>query len=107
MELSDDREGDSHDWFFLAMIHASKNQKEEGRRWYDRAVAWYHRSRPGDQELYRFQIEAAAALGIPRPSATMVTTQPKPGGSIANPLMFHRGSGRLLDAAPIGGTIPE
>jgi tetratricopeptide (TPR) repeat protein len=39
MELRGDGEGDSYDWFFLAMIHAGKNQKEEGRQWYDRAVA--------------------------------------------------------------------
>ena len=42
MELRSDGKGDSYDWFFLAMIHARKDQKEEGRQWYDRAVAWFH-----------------------------------------------------------------
>ena len=67
MELRSDGKGDSYDWFFLAMIHARKDQEEEGRQWYDRAVAWFHNARQGDRELYRFQVEAAQALGIPRP----------------------------------------
>ncbi len=107
MELRGDGAGDSYDWFFLAMIHASKNQKEEGRQWYDRAVAWYHKTRQGDRELYRFQVEAAEALGIPRPSAPMVTTQPKPGGSSANPPTIHRKLGRTSNVAPGDGTTPE
>ena len=78
MELRGDGKGDSYDWFFLAMIHARKDQKEEGRQWYDRAVAWFHNARQGNRELYRFQVEAAAALGIPRlPPVPMVTTQPQ------------------------------
>lgn len=82
-------EGDSYDWFFLAMIHASKNQKEEGRRWYDRAVAWFHKNRPGDRELYQFQIEAAEALGIPGPPAAPTTTQSGPAQS-PNPTSMRR-----------------
>ena len=77
MELRGDGKGDSYDWFFLAMIHARKDQKEEGRQWYDRAVAWFHNARQGNRELYRFQVEAAAALDIPRPPVPMVTTQPQ------------------------------
>jgi tetratricopeptide (TPR) repeat protein len=77
MELRSDGKGDSYDWFFLAMIHARKDQKEEGRQWYDRAVAWFHNARQGNRELYRFQVEAAAALGIPRHPVPMVTTQPQ------------------------------
>ena len=80
---------DSYDWFFLAMIHASKNQKEEGRQWYEKAVAWFHETRQGDRELYRFQIEAAQALGIPGTPDPMAPTQPKPGGS-ANPSAIRR-----------------
>ena len=113
MELSGDGEGDSYDWFFLAMIHASKNQKEEGRHWYDRAVAWYHKIRQGDRELYRFQVEAAAALGIPTPSAPMLIMQPKRGGAsahpltIPHPLTFPRRLGRISNVAPGDGTTPE
>jgi hypothetical protein len=107
MELSGDGQGDGFDWFFLAMIHAGKNQKEEGRQWYDRAVAWHHKARPGDRELHRFQVEAAAALGIPGPSAPLVTTQSKPGGASANPLTIHRRSGRTSNVVPGDGTTPE
>jgi tetratricopeptide (TPR) repeat protein len=113
MEMRGDGEGDSYDWFFLAMVHASKNQKDEGRQWYDRAVAWYHKTRQGDRELYRFQVEAAEALGIPGPSAPMVATQPNPGGSTASkvtlphPLTIHRRLGQLPNVAPSDGTTPE
>ena len=65
MELRD--EGDSADWFFLAMIHRRLGRKERAREWYDKAVRWSHRYRPGDEELYRFEVEAAEALGLPRP----------------------------------------
>jgi hypothetical protein len=75
MELRGNGQGDSYDWFFLAMIHANKNEREEGRRWYDKAVAWFHTNRQGDRELYRFQVEAAKALGIPEPAAPLLTTQ--------------------------------
>ena len=77
MELRGDGKGDSYDWFFLAMIHARKGRKEEGRQWYERAVAGSHNARQGNRELYRFQVEAAAALDIPRPPVPMVTTQPQ------------------------------
>jgi tetratricopeptide (TPR) repeat protein len=65
MELRD--EGDSADWFFLAMIHSRLGHKERAREWYDKAVQWSHRMRPGDDELYRFEVEAAQALGLPKP----------------------------------------
>jgi tetratricopeptide (TPR) repeat protein len=73
MELRGDGQGDSYDWFFLAMIHATKNESEAGRRWYDRAVAWFNSNRRGDRELYRFQVEAAKALHIPEPPAPQMT----------------------------------
>jgi tetratricopeptide (TPR) repeat protein len=65
MELND--EGNSADWFFLAMIHQRLGRKERAREWYDKAVHWSHRHRPGDEELYRFAVEAAEALGRPKP----------------------------------------
>ena len=40
MELRD--EGDSIDWFFLAMIHQRLGRKERAREWYDKAVQWTH-----------------------------------------------------------------
>jgi hypothetical protein len=49
------------------MIHRRLGRKERAREWYDKAVQWSHRYRPGDEELYRFEVEAAEALGLPKP----------------------------------------
>jgi hypothetical protein len=69
MELRD--EGDSADWFFLAMIHRRLGRKERAREWYDKAVRWARRYGASDkvlfEELYRFEVEAAEALGLPKP----------------------------------------
>jgi tetratricopeptide (TPR) repeat protein len=67
MELRN--EGDGFDWFFLAMIHAKLNHAERARQWYDKAAEWFRRSQPGSAELYRFQVEAAELLGLPKPAA--------------------------------------
>ena len=67
MSLREQGQGDSFDWFFLAMIEARKDRKIEGRQWYDRAVEWFKKVRDSDPELHRFQVEAAEALGLPRP----------------------------------------
>ncbi len=60
-------EGDAFDWFFLAMIDAQQGRREQAREWYNRAVAWFHDGHEFDGELYRFQVEAADFLGLPRP----------------------------------------
>jgi tetratricopeptide (TPR) repeat protein len=65
MELRD--EGDSNDWFFLAMIHGRLGHKERAREWYDKAVQWTHVLGRDNEELYRFEVEAAESLGLPRP----------------------------------------
>jgi len=75
MELRGKGQGDSHDWFFLAMIDAREGQEREARRWYDRAVSWLHERSPNDEELYRFQVEAALALGLPNPLAPNATAR--------------------------------
>ena len=90
MELRENGEGDSFDWFFLAMIQASKNQQAAGRLLYNKAVAWFHQNRAGDEELYQFQVEAARALGLSEPSAPLVTTKTKP-VEIAKPARMRRG----------------
>jgi tetratricopeptide (TPR) repeat protein len=59
--------GDSFDWFFLAMAHWQLGDKEQARRWYDKAVCWMDQHRPKDKELRRFRDEAAALLGPPAP----------------------------------------
>ena len=88
MKMSRDGEGDAHDWIFLAMIHARKHQREEARQWYDRTVAWFHKNRQADQELYRFQVEAAEALGIPKPPPPVMSARPLPPG-FANPFSIQ------------------
>ena len=75
MEISD--EGDSFDWFFLAMIHAKLGHKERAREWYNKAVQWSHQYRPPpmDTELFEFQVEAAEVLGLPKPERPPILPQ--------------------------------
>jgi Tfp pilus assembly protein PilF len=65
MELHD--EGDSNDWFFLAMIHDRLGHKERAREWYDMAVQWARAVGRDNEELFRFEVEAAEMLGLPKP----------------------------------------
>jgi tetratricopeptide (TPR) repeat protein len=55
---------DSSEWFFLAMAHWRLGDKEQARKWYDKAVEWTDKNRPGDPELRRFREEAAEVLGV-------------------------------------------
>ena len=57
------------DWFFLAMAHQQLGNKDEARKWYDQAVKWMEKPReknagPSEDELRRFQVEAAEVLGV-------------------------------------------
>ena len=36
---------ESFDTFFLAMAHWQRNEKEQGRKWYDHAVAWMEKNK--------------------------------------------------------------
>src|SRR5262249_19679149 len=56
MELRE--EGDSFDWFFPPITHARLGPPARARQWYEKATHWFGQNRPGDAELYRFQIEA-------------------------------------------------
>jgi len=56
--------GDSHDWFFLAMIHHHEGDRGEARKWYDRAVQWMEKHQPNNEELRRFRAEAEEILKI-------------------------------------------
>jgi tetratricopeptide (TPR) repeat protein len=58
--------GDSFQWFFLAMAHWQLGNKEQARKWYDRAVEWADKYRPADALLRRFRAEAAELLGLNR-----------------------------------------
>jgi len=79
MELRN--EGDSFDWFFLALVHLKQGRRDDARQWYDKAVKWYQRAMPFDRELYRFQVEAARELGLTQPP------QPPPAPAF---MMRHR-----------------
>jgi serine/threonine protein kinase/Tfp pilus assembly protein PilF len=59
--------GDSFDWFFLAMAHWQLVDKQEARKWYDKAVQWMEKKNPQDDELRRFRAEAEELLGIAKP----------------------------------------
>jgi hypothetical protein len=50
--------------FFLAMSQWQLGEKEEARKWYDKAVAWMEKNDPKNEELRRFQAEAEELLGI-------------------------------------------
>jgi tetratricopeptide (TPR) repeat protein len=68
--------GDGFDWFFLAMGRWQLGDKDEARKWYDRAVAWMDKNQPKDEELRRFRAEAADLLGI------AVEVKPVPVGGV-------------------------
>jgi tetratricopeptide (TPR) repeat protein len=63
------RNGDSFDWFFLAMVELKLGRPADARQWYERAVQSFHESLPQNEELYRFQVEAAHELGLAKPQA--------------------------------------
>jgi tetratricopeptide (TPR) repeat protein len=61
--------GTALDWFFLAMAHANKGEREGARKWYDKAIAWTKEKDPKNAELLQFWKEAAELLGEPGPTA--------------------------------------
>jgi tetratricopeptide (TPR) repeat protein len=72
------RNGNSFDWFFLALAERKLGRAAEARGLYDRAVEWFRQFAPHDQELYRFQVEAAHELGLPKPEAPAMAKGPIP-----------------------------
>jgi hypothetical protein len=59
--------GDASDWFFLAMPHCRKGEKDQARKWFDRTVAWTKQKDPRNLELLQFWKEAAKLLALPGP----------------------------------------
>jgi tetratricopeptide (TPR) repeat protein len=49
--------------FFLATAHWHLGDKEEARRWYDKAVDWMDKHKSNDKDLARFRAEAAKLIG--------------------------------------------
>jgi serine/threonine protein kinase/Flp pilus assembly protein TadD len=63
---------DSEDFFFLAMAHWQRGEREIAREWYGRALAWVDTNKPRDEELRRFRAEAAELLGIGKAEPELV-----------------------------------
>ena len=81
--------GDSFDWFFLSMIDLKTGNAKDARDWYDKAVVWFHDSSPHDMELLLLQVEAAQALGLPKPQAPIVARKAQVTRSML-PRSIHR-----------------
>jgi serine/threonine-protein kinase len=62
--------GGVSDWFFLAMAHWQKGEKDTARTWFDKAVARVNRSPLKNREHLQFWKEAAELLGRPGPEPT-------------------------------------
>ena len=56
--------GDSFEWFLFAMAHWKLGNKNEARKWYDKAVAWMDRNQPKEEEHRRFRAEAEDLMGV-------------------------------------------
>jgi eukaryotic-like serine/threonine-protein kinase len=63
-EKPDDSHYVCEDWFFLAMVNARLDRKDEGRKWFDQAVKWMEKNEPKNEELCRFRAEAAGVLEL-------------------------------------------
>lgn len=57
--LKTNQTGSARHWFVLAMAHWQLDDKEEARRWYDKAVRWIEKQPSPNEELQRIQDEAA------------------------------------------------
>ena len=92
-------EGDSYDWFFLAMIEGRRGHMEQGRQWYDRALSWSQQGERNVAELFRFQVEAAQVLGLDPPKQPEIAKARRPSieGGSEQPLV----SRKLKRATPI------
>jgi tetratricopeptide (TPR) repeat protein len=53
-----------YNWFFLAMAHWQKGDRERAHRYYEQARDWRLKQRAGGEDLRRYHQEAAALLGL-------------------------------------------
>jgi tetratricopeptide (TPR) repeat protein len=53
-----------YNWFFLAMAHWQKGDKDRARHYYEQARDWRLQKRAGGEDLRRYHQEAAALLGV-------------------------------------------
>jgi hypothetical protein len=74
--------GDSFDWFFLALVELKLGHRDLALQWYEKAVHRFRQSVPSDRELFRFHVEAAEELHLPKPapptSGRAITPRPTP-----------------------------
>jgi hypothetical protein len=54
--------GNANDWFVVAMTHWQLANKEQARKWHDKAVAWMDKNAKDNEELRRFRSEAEELL---------------------------------------------
>jgi uncharacterized protein HemY len=62
--LQNKQGGDAYQWFFLAMAHWQRGEKEKARQLYNRAVGWTDKNEPRNEDLRRFRAEASQLLGL-------------------------------------------
>jgi hypothetical protein len=56
------KDGSSHDYFFLAMADWRLGKKDDAMSWYRKATDWMEKNQPGSAELKRFKAEADALM---------------------------------------------
>jgi tetratricopeptide (TPR) repeat protein len=96
--------GDSFDWFFLSLLEHKLGNETEARRWYDQAVAWFKQSAPQHEELYRFQVEAAGELGLPKPDAPTIEAATAPVPFASRPASIKRMIRRKMSESAVKAT---
>ena len=69
--------GWAYDFFLVAMVRCQNGDKDEARKWFDKAVAWTKANGAKNVELRQFWSEAAELLRQPgSPAATQGTKTP-------------------------------
>jgi len=68
-------DGDSYDWFFLAITCWKQGQHEKAGTWFDQAVRWMDKNAPRNPELVCFRAEAATMIKPPDPELTTERAQ--------------------------------
>jgi hypothetical protein len=58
------RGGQAFDWYYLAMAHWQLDEKEEARRWFEKAEQWTREHVKDDEELGKLREQAAAILAL-------------------------------------------
>jgi tetratricopeptide (TPR) repeat protein len=54
----------AYDGFFLAMAHGQLGDKEQARKWHEKAVEWMEKNANANEELQRFRLEAEELLEL-------------------------------------------